>query len=154
MNANLPILHWRQIKSRTIVGMFKNATAVPNLASWCCTTYSIIWASRSVELISFHWGCFTSFHFTPSHWTFIWLCCHASRCFKVNYKTIYLTIISKYSMPSCLISEIIHPINVILILMLIWILYYRGWIISILNKTRYGIFVLLYVTNTKQDPGR
>ena len=33
-------------------------------------------------------------------------------------------IISKYSTPFCLISEIIHP----------WILYYRGWIISILNK--------------------
>ena len=57
-------------------------------------------------------------------------------------------------MPSCLVSEIIHPINVILTLMLIWILYYQGWIISILNKTRYVIFVLLYATNTKQNPGR
>ena len=32
-----------------------------------------------------------------------------------------------------------------------WILYYRGWIILILNSKRHGIFVLSYATNTKQD---
>ena len=35
-----------------------------------------------------------------------------------------------------------------------WILYYRGWIILILNKKRHGTFVLFYATNTKQDLGR
>ena len=51
-------------------------------------------------------------------------------------------IIRKYSMPLCLISEIIHPRQ---------LLHYWGWIISILNKKRHGIFVLLYANNMKQD---
>ena len=54
-------------------------------------------------------------------------------------------IISKYSMSFCLIWEIIHHS---------WILYYWGWVISILNKKMHGIFVLLYATNIKQDMGR
>ena len=33
----------------------------------------------------------------------------------------------------------------------ICILYYRGWIISTLNKKGHGVFFLLYATNTRQD---
>ena len=50
-------------------------------------------------------------------------------------------------MPFCWISEFIHAKRS-------WILYYRGWIISILNKKRHGIFVLLHATNAKQDLGK
>ena len=57
--------------------------------------------------------------------------------------------ISKYSIPFCLISEIIQrryltfndPERS----------YYRGWIISILNKKRHGIFDLLYICQQHQS---
>ena len=62
--------------------------------------------------------------------------------------------ISKYSMPFCLISEIIYPRQVIFNdTKRSWILSYWGWIILILNKSRRGIFVLLYTPTTKQNLG-
>ena len=61
-------------------------------------------------------------------------------------------IISKYSMHFCLISDIIYPRQLTSNdVKGSWILYYWGWIISMLNKKRLGMFVLLYATDTKQD---
>ena len=63
-----------------------------------------------------------------------------------------LDIISKYSMPFCLIPEIIHPSWLIFNdAKRNWILHYRGWKILILNTKRHGIFVLSHAANTKQD---
>ena len=48
-----------------------------------------------------------------------------------------LLILTKYSMPFCLISEIIDPRKLIFNnANRSWILYYRGWIISVLNKKK------------------
>ena len=67
---------------------------------------------------------------------------------------IFLLILSKYSMPFCLILEIIHSRQLIFNnAKRSWILSYRGWIISILNKNRHGILVLLYTHSTKQNLG-
>ena len=61
----------------------------------------------------------------------------------LNQREIIWNIWSKYFMPFCLISGIIHP-------RWSWILPYRRWIILILNKNWHEIFVLLYTPSTKQ----
>ena len=64
------------------------------------------------------------------------------------------SILNKYSMLFCLISEIIHPRQVIFNdAKRSWILSYRGRIISVLNKNRHWIFVFLYTPSTKQNLG-